>query len=95
MVLRDVTLGDYTDSMDEIPELLERLRSKGWPDKQIGEAIGKPRETVYRWRTQKMPCQDVKLVGDALRRLLRRVGPPQKARPEQSSRAQQPSPKHH
>ena len=81
--------------MDGIPELLVRLRDRGWSDKLIGESIGKPRETVYRWRTRKMPCQDEKLVGDALRRLLRRDGPPKKTRLEKSNRAQQPSPEHH
>ena len=94
LVLRDVTMRVYTGFMDGIPELLERLRDKGWSDKLVGEAIGKPRETIYRWRTRKMPCQDEKLVGYALRRLLRRAGPPKKARLEQSNRAQQPFPKH-
>jgi hypothetical protein len=92
--LRDVILLEYTGYMDGIAALLERLRDKGWSDKLIGEAIGKPPETIYRWRTRKMPCRDAKLVGDALRRLLRRAGPPKKARPGRPSRAQQPSPKH-
>jgi hypothetical protein len=56
--------------------LLQQLRGKGWGDTDIGEELEVDRATVYRWRAGISVPQNEKAVYDALRRLLRRQGPP-------------------
>jgi hypothetical protein len=61
-----------------IQQLLHELREKGWGDADIGRVLGMNPATVYRWRMgQRQPDADL-MVRDALRRLLRRKGPPRR-----------------
>jgi hypothetical protein len=62
-------------------ELLQQLRDKGWGDTAIGEALGVSYVTVYRWRMGQRSPENEKPVMEALRRLLRRKGPPIRKEP--------------
>ena len=70
----------YTEHM-KIPDLLQQLREKGWGDSDVGDAVGVDRVTVYYWRTGRRTPQAEPIVRDALRRLLRRRGPPRRKEP--------------
>jgi transcriptional regulator with XRE-family HTH domain len=59
-------------------ELLRQLRAKGWSDAEIGAALGMSVPTIFRWRAGQMFPRSEGPVNDALRRLLRRQGPPRK-----------------
>ena len=73
-------------SMNDVPELLERLREKGWNDPQLAVALGKHVTTVWRWRLRKVPCESQKLVCEALERLLLEDGP----LPQEETRGRRP-----
>ena len=76
----------------EIQELLNQLRDKGWSDAQIGREIGVTRIAVYRWRVQGVIPATELSVEEALRRLLRRVGPPGRPRQKGEARTNLASP---
>lgn len=58
-----------------VSEIIQQLREKGWSDQGIGDALGVPRMTVYRWRVGRVPRPE-EPTKEALMRLLRRAGPP-------------------
>jgi transcriptional regulator with XRE-family HTH domain len=57
--------------------MLQQLREKGWADSDIADALGVSRVTVFRWRKGQEP-ENVVMLSQSLRRLLRRTGPPRR-----------------
>ena len=75
MVTQGNILSFVATKEDAIPEMLERLRAKGWSDKGIGDALGIDRVIVYRWRKGRRLGRIPTILRLALKTLERRKVP--------------------
>lgn len=64
--------------MNELQQLMEQLRERGWSDLYVANFLGISRTTVFRWRTEGLKPHNYQSVMDDLRRLLRLPGPSRK-----------------
>ena len=74
-------MADYHGDMNEVQQRLEDLRTAGWSDAAVGDAINTTRVTVARWRSGVQSPGHSALVLAALDGLLKRKPPPRRRYP--------------